>query len=344
MPMPQRVFWETAAKSAFDPDGIVGMNRLSNCPRQKFRGLRSGFTLIELLVVIAIIGILVALLMPAVQASREAARATQCRNNLKQIGIAVHNFHDQYQSLPPSRNYDHYMTWAFLILPYLEQVNLFDDWDPKLKYYYQSDTARLTPIPGYTCPTRRDPTPSIRNDNIVSPFETSGHVPGVTSDYACSAGYGRAGIWNWIRSNGAMIIGKATTNPPTVPVGGFAPPNATLEKWKSRTAFRDLIDGVSNTILVGEKHVRPTRFGIAQEDGAIYNGDHPGSFSRCGGPGYPIARNSTDRFNNNFGSYHAQYCNFLLGDGSVRNISVNISTDLLGRLTSRNDQEVVSNY
>lgn len=320
------------------------MIRATHRNRQPSPPPRSGFTLIELLVVIAIIGILIALLMPAVQASREAARATQCRNNLKQIGIAVHNFHDQHRFLPPSRNYDHYMTWAFLILPFMEQVNLFDNWDPKLKYYYQSDVARMTPIPGYICPSRRGAMHSTQNDDILSPYETSGHVPGVVSDYACSAGYGPAGVWNWIGSNGAMVIGEATTDPPTVPVNWYAPPGATLETWKSRTAFKDLIDGVSNTVLVGEKHVRPSRFGIAQEDGAIYNGDHPGSFSRCGGPGYPIARTRTEAFNNNFGSDHVQFCNFLLGDGSVRNINVLIATDLLGRLTSRNDSNEVSNF
>lgn len=320
------------------------MTRVSTTNRSQRDCPRAGFTLIELLVVIAIISVLIALLMPAVQASREAARATQCRNNLKQIGIAVHNFHDQHRSLPPSRNYDHYMTWAFLILPYMEQFSLFDSWDPRKKYYYQTDEARLTPVPGYTCPSRRDPMVSTENDDILSPYETSGHVPGVTADYACSAGYGPPGVWNWIRSNGAMIIGEATTNPPTVPKGDFAPPGATLEEWKSRTAFKDLTDGVTNTILVGEKHVRPSRFGIAQEDGAIYNGDHPGSFSRCGGPGYPLAKHRLDRYRNNFGSDHKGYCQFLLGDGSARNVNVHVATDILGRLTSRNDGEVATNY
>ncbi|MDA1164498.1 MAG: DUF1559 domain-containing protein [Planctomycetota bacterium] len=304
---------------------------------------RNGFTLIELLVVIAIIAVLVALLLPAVQQSREAARRTQCRNNLKQIGVAIHNFHDQHRSLPPSRNYDHYTSWAFLILPHLDGVNLFSTWDATLKYYYQSDEARLTSIPVFYCPTRRGGSHfSTQNDDIFSPLETSGHVPGTLSDYACSAGYGPN--WNWINSRGAMIMGDAVTDPPTIPFGNFAPPGATLVTWRGRTAFKDLTDGTTHTILVGEKHVRPGQWGIAQEDGAIYNGDHPGNFSRCGGPGYPLAKTSKDAFNNNFGSYHDAMCNFLLGDGSARSVSVFISTDILGRLTTRNDNEVVSDY
>jgi prepilin-type N-terminal cleavage/methylation domain-containing protein len=306
---------------------------------------RSAFTLIELLVVIAIIGILVALLLPAVQAAREAARRISCQNNLKQIGLAVHMFHDQYQALPPSRSYDHYTSWAFLILPNLEQENLFAGWDPQLKYYYQPDIARLTPIENYMCPSRRSGKHiSTAGDDIYSPYETSPHMPGVLGDYAASAGYGPAGVWNWTDSNGAFVIGSGVTDPPTVPVWDFAPPGAKLIQWRSRTAFKSLTDGTSHTILVGEKHVRPDQYGISPEDGALYNGDHPGNFSRCGGPGYPIARFPKDTYLNNFGSSHPGISSFVLGDGSTQGISIQISTDTLGRLTHRNDGEVVPPY
>lgn len=321
------------------------MKQYSLRRRSKRKLSTTGFTLIELLVVIAIVGMLIALLLPAVQRSREAARITQCKNNLKQMGIAISNFHDQRNELPPSRNYDHYMSWAFLILPHMEGGVLFKNWDPELKYYYQSDTARLTPIPSYYCPTRRSPSKnSTRNDDILSPYETSGHVPGTLSDYACSAGYGPPGVWNWITSNGACVMGEATTDPPTIPAGWYAPPMARLKSWKSRISYRSLVDGTSSTILVGEKHVRLSRWGIAQEDGAVYNGDHPGNFSRCGGPGYPLAKSPTDVFNDNFGSYHEGLCNFLMGDGSVRAVSVLIATDLLGKLTNRNDHEAVGEF
>ncbi|TWU02421.1 DUF1559 domain-containing protein [Stieleria varia] len=307
------------------------------------RRRQRGFTLIELLVSIAIISILVGLLLPAVQASREAARMTSCQNNLKQVGLAVQNFESQRKELPPSRNYDHYTSWAFLILPFMEQSALRAEWNDRLKYYYQSDEARLTQIPMYYCPSRRDAKViSVAGDDILSPFEISGHVPGTVSDYACSAGHGPAGVWNWITSNGAMIMGRGATEPPTVPEGYYAPPNAELVSWSSRTNYASLEDGASNTILVGEKHVRPLRQGISPEDGAIYNGDHPANFSRCGGPGYPLARFPNDQFQNNFGSYHVGGVNFVFADGSVRTFDVNISTDVLGRLTHRNDHEVVT--
>ena len=152
-----------------------------------------------------------------------------------------------------------------------------DIWDDRLKYYYQSDEARLTQMPMYYCPSRRDANViSVSGDDILSPFETGSHVPGTVADYACSAGHGPPGIWNWIHSNGALIMGRGTTEPPTVPEGSFAPIGAELVSWSSRTNYASLIDGASNTILIGEKHIRPLRQGRAPEDGAIYNGDHPG--------------------------------------------------------------------
>lgn len=304
-----------------------------------------GFTLVELLVVIAIIGILVGMLLPAVQAVREAARRTHCLNNLRQQGLATHNYHGSRNELPPSRNYDHFVSWAFLILPYIDGLNLFENWDPELKYYYQSDVARETAIPQYVCSSRRGAAQiSTEGDDILSPYETSGHVPGVTSDYACSAGNGIDVAWNWIDSNGVFVMGVAETDPPILLDGDVAPPDARLVNWKSRTRLRSISDGTSSTIMIGEKNIVPGYETIAQVDGAIYNGDHPGNFSRPGGPGWPIASKHDDSISAffQFGSAHPVTCNFVFADGHTEVIRKEISTDVFGKLTGRNDTEVVS--
>src|SRR5688572_11304814 len=100
------------------------------------RSARPAFTLVELLVVIAIIGVLVALLLPAVQAAREAARRSQCQNHLKQIGLAVQNYHDARRELPPSRVADGQQTWLALILDYMEQSSVKRLWNSQLGCYY----------------------------------------------------------------------------------------------------------------------------------------------------------------------------------------------------------------
>src|SRR6059058_3998952 len=174
---------------------------------------RSGFTLVELLVVVAIIGVLVALLLPAVQAAREAARRMQCQNHLKQIAIAVHNFDDTYKSLPHSRMDDRY-TWAIEILPFIEQKNLFDQWNLTKRYYLQTDAARLGTVPAYFCPTRRSHKMGIQgsisvqtgtpaNDVDVQDNTTNPMVPGALSDYAASIGStGRDYWWDGEGSSG----------------------------------------------------------------------------------------------------------------------------------------------
>src|SRR5262245_7915165 len=97
--------------------------------RSSVRKWRDGFTLIELLVVIAIIGVLIALLLPAVQKVREAANRTTCANNLHQLGLAVHNFHDTHKALPPMDMGDNFVSWAVVIMPYIEQDNVYRKWN-----------------------------------------------------------------------------------------------------------------------------------------------------------------------------------------------------------------------
>ncbi len=128
-------------------------------------GRRRAFTLVELLVVIAIIGILVALLLPAIQAAREAARRAQCSNNLKQQGLATHNYHDSRRELPPARIVDHQATWLYLILPYMEDVQFGSLWDiSKGDFFDQSYQVRMAVIPSYICPSQQHDTLAVLRD------------------------------------------------------------------------------------------------------------------------------------------------------------------------------------
>lgn len=154
----------------------------------KKRLRRGGFTLIELLVVIAIISILMGLLLPAVQKVREAANRASCGNNLHQLIVAMHGHHDTLGYLPPSRNDVRGATWAVLILPFMEQDNLYKLWDVDKSYYYQGDTARFGVVKNYYCPSRRtsqtSPMLSISGDD---PGDGS-NTPGSLCDYAANVG------------------------------------------------------------------------------------------------------------------------------------------------------------
>jgi prepilin-type N-terminal cleavage/methylation domain-containing protein len=163
---------------------------MSFAPRRR---RRFGFTLIELLVVIAIISILVGLLLPAVQQVKERANLISCANNLKQIGLACHQYEMDKHSLPPTFIREGGATWMVLILPYLEQDNLYKQWDLSKTYYQQAADTRLKMVSVYFCPTRRTPSTASPPASIKGDVPSDGpvdgpNVPGAMADYAGNAG------------------------------------------------------------------------------------------------------------------------------------------------------------
>jgi prepilin-type N-terminal cleavage/methylation domain-containing protein len=156
------------------------------------RRWRTGFTLVEMLVVISIIALLIGLLLPAVQRAREAANRISCANNLHQIGLAFHLYHDDYNKLPPAQLDNGGATWAVLILPYMEQSNLYKEWDLAKSYYKQTDLARRSTVPNYFCPSRRTyqtpPLASLSGDVPSDGPPDAPNVPGALMDYAVSLG------------------------------------------------------------------------------------------------------------------------------------------------------------
>jgi prepilin-type N-terminal cleavage/methylation domain-containing protein len=299
---------------------------------------QSGFTLIELLVVIAIIAILIALLVPAVQKVREAAARTTCANNLKQIGLGFHNYHGTFNAFPPGRiDANGGATWCVLILPFIEQDNLFKEWNMHALYYQQSDQFRETQVAMFYCPARRD-----AGEGLVSiSGDGSPNVPGALGDYGVCDGDGTGGAYNTENANGAIIISSYGINGVGV-----------ATHWRSLTSISAITDGTSNTILVGEKHVIIGKFGVGGDttnagdvhgDGSIWNSDPENqNAARIAGVSNPMAISPTSTYNINFGSWHEGICQFVMCDGSVKSINVTIDLQNFRRLGVRNDGQDIT--
>jgi len=318
-----------------------------------------GFTLVELLVVIAIIGVLVALLLPAVQAAREAARRTQCSNNLKQISLASLNFEDTYKGLPPLRLADNWPTWAAMILPYVEQSNVLTLWDIKKRYFQQTPQALQQNLPFYFCPTRRIRPPNFSVGDRRTALTAFPDTPGGLSDYAAACGtfYTNfdGAIVEVLRNNrGGAVLKNSVTGALEDDTGANSSPQTIVESWVVRVRLAQVTDGTSNTIVVGEKHIRITQLHGKGEDRSVFNGDQElGPVSREAGLSWdvsgniiagserPLAKNPRDAFQASrvFGSYHPSVCQFAFVDGSVRPISITIDITTLARLANRDDGE-----
>jgi prepilin-type N-terminal cleavage/methylation domain-containing protein/prepilin-type processing-associated H-X9-DG protein len=318
------------------------------CYHAPRRRAQSAFTLIELVVVIAIIAILIGMLLPAVQMVREAAANTQCKNNLHQLGIAVHSYHDANSQLPPARvGRDAYATWPILVAPYLEAQNLANLWDITKIYQQQpSPLARTTTLNVFFCPARRRPMTSLPAENGVNGQDGNGHLESACGDYACCDGDG----WerNTTQARGAMIA-PLLLNPN---IGDNNPYPQPISSFHSVTAFGSITDGLSNTLLIGEKHVRPDGLGLASNgDDAYYSGYNYDTAQRSAGwytdgsgvrQNKPLMKPKDAASTIRFGSWHTGACNFVFCDGSVHPLPVNIDIEVLRRLADRADGLPVS--
>lgn len=308
---------------------------------------RRGFTLIELLVVIAIIAVLIALLLPAVQQAREAARRTQCKNNLKQIGLAIHNYHDSFSVMPPALlqtgpccNGNRF-TMFYFIFPYLDQAALYNRFNFNVSTYSAPNLAlRNTPITAYQCPS--DSSSGRVVDFGLGPFTRSNYALTISVD-------------GYHNNNDLMLT-------PNSPSG-----RRTVMYANSRVNIGHITDGTSNTIFMSELLTPPS----SQDTGA--SADIRGFWSDSFGASYShlLPPNSTlgdacmsnctndptnrtpaqphnpawwGRWANGARSRHTGGVHVGMADGTVRFISDNINLTLWQSLASIDGSETVGEY
>lgn len=300
-------------------------------PTNRLARRRRGFTLIELLVVIAIIAILIALLLPAVQQAREAARRSACKNNIMQLGIALHNYEMAFEVLPPGTvepkgpisnvQQGYHMSWIVQILPYIEQRNTFQHTDFKVGAYDPKNApVRAVHLNVLNCPS----------DGHTSDAAGQGVT---TSNYAGCHHSTEAAID--VTNNGVLYL-------------------------NSSIRFEQITDGSSNTLFVGEKIIEPATgnqpgdFGwmsgtraTLRNTGTVPNQSvqHILNDNAGGGAAPPIpAGQNAMTYVGGFSSHHIGGAHLLLGDGSVRFISENVNSPIFQQLGHRADGKLMSEW
>jgi prepilin-type processing-associated H-X9-DG protein len=322
-----------------------------------------------LLVVIAIIGILIALLLPAVQSARESARRTQCVNNLKQVGMAFQLHHDVVKHLPtggwgwnwhgdPDRGFDRSQPggWVYNILPFMEQEALRErgkGGDPDvIEQIQRSEGAQVasTPLAMMTCPTRR------KSELQVYPYVHGACCNGQwfwnidrppfagRSDYAVNTGDGGGSQPNDLAGPGLPMPSVSRTPYPIFDLGNHNRQTGICH-GQSELKFADILDGTSSTYMVGERYMNPDDYKRgtgSDDDQTMYIGQDRDTFRFT----HPIAPPLRDRAGAanifGFGSAHPTGFNVVFCDGSVHSIRYEISTEIHRKLGNRKDGEVIA--
>ena len=331
---------------------------------------RTGFTLIELLVVIAIIAILIALLLPAVQAAREAARRAQCKNNMKQLGLAIHSYHDSLNCFPLAVGEHGRANWRVFLLPYLDQVPLYKqlNFDNIIGFYAHTPTGppwgftgngvlRDLKLNAYVCPSSLNE--SFTNASSHSHQSMTVHYVGISGATPDPAGRTTVCTGDFLSSNSSSCT------------------NGLLIPFECKR-IRDCIDGTSNTIVIAEQSgpvngvdnsANPLGawHGVANHPGtanwnaatpmpftsgspAAVNNNYPAGITavRYGPNAYAISGAPTPALNYSFNtvlnSYHVGGIHVLKTDGAVRFVSNNVNFDTLRQLCARDDHQVVGEF
>ena len=318
------------------------------------RQISHGFTLIELLVVIAIIAILIALLLPAVQQAREAARRTQCKNNLHQLGLALHNYHDVHNTFPPGNvtmgdccSTPSLVNWAISILPYIDQANLQTRYDFNKSNEDPANQAALQQvIPAYNCPSDVN-----AGQKLVPASGPTNNQQWATSSYRGMGGVGWGGTGEYIYrrqwDSSDIMNANATANKRGM-LHWVGRNNAGQGRF-SPVRIRDVIDGTSNTLFVGEYHTiteprRATFWGFTYTSFVLSNATPEArtllpDYTKCASQG------DSNPCKRAWGSLHSGGAiNFAMTDGSVRYLNPNLDMNTYLAVTTIQGGETVGEW